>query len=95
LKLNIVREEEGYLELDFGGEGHSLLNLLQSVLTQDPDVEMAGYNKPHPLMDRSRLFIKTKKGKDPQVVLKRTAKRAGKQMVEFLDAFEESLGKRS
>jgi hypothetical protein len=38
LKLNIVREEEGYLELDFGGEGHSLLNLLQSVLTHDPDV---------------------------------------------------------
>ena len=66
MKLNIVREEEGYLELDFGGEGHSLLNLLQSVLTQDPDVEMAGYTKPHPLMDRSRLFIKTKKGKNPQ-----------------------------
>jgi len=94
LKLNIVREEEGYLELDFGGEGHSLLNLLQSVLTQDPDVEMAGYTKPHPLMDRSRLFIKTKKGKNPQAVLKRAAKRAGKQMVEFLDAFEESLGKK-
>jgi DNA-directed RNA polymerase subunit L len=94
LKLNVVREEEGYLELDFGGEGHSLLNLLQSVLTHDPDVEMAGYTKPHPLMDRSRLFIKTKKGKSPQEALKRAAKRAGEQMGEFLDAFEESLGKK-
>jgi DNA-directed RNA polymerase subunit L len=94
LKLNIVREEESYLELDFGGEGHSLLNLLQSVLTQDPDVEMAGYTKPHPLMDRSKLFIKTKKGKNPQEALKRAAKRAGEQMEEFLDAFKESLEKK-
>jgi len=94
LKLNIVREEEGYLELDFGGEGHSLLNLLQSILTHDPDVEMAGYTKPHPLMDRSRLFIKTKKGKNPQAALKRAAKRGGKQMEEFLDAFKESLEKK-
>ena len=94
MKLNIVREEEGYLELDFGGEGHSLLNLLQSILTHDPDVEMAGYTKPHPLMDRSRLFIKTKKGKNPQAALKRAAKRGGKQMEEFLDAFKESLEKK-
>jgi len=94
LKLNIVREEEGYLELDFGGEGHSLLNLLQSVLTQDPDVEMAGYSKPHPLMDRSKLFIKTRKGKSPQEALKRAAKRAGEQMKEFLDAFKGSLEKK-
>ena len=94
MKLNVVREEEEYLELDFGGEGHSLLNLLQSVLTRDPDVEMAGYTKPHPLMDRSRLFIKTKKGKSPQAVLKRAVKSAGKEMAEFLDAFEESLGKK-
>lgn len=94
MKLNIVREEEGYLELDFGGEGHSLLNLLQSVLTQDPDVEMAGYTKPHPLMDRSKLFIKTRKGKSPQEALKRAAKRAGEQMEEFLDAFKGSLEKK-
>ena len=94
MKLNIVREEEGYLELDFGGEGHSLLNLLQSILTHDPDIEMAGYTKPHPLMDRSRLFIKTKRGKNPQAALKRAAKRGGEQMEEFLDAFKESLEKK-
>jgi DNA-directed RNA polymerase subunit L len=55
---------------------------------------MAGYTKPHPLMDRSRLFIKTKKGKNPQEALKRAAKRAGEQMEEFLDAFKESLKKK-
>jgi DNA-directed RNA polymerase subunit L len=50
LKLKIEKNEKDHFELAFGGEGHTLLNLLQSSLLEDKDVKMAGYRKPHPLM---------------------------------------------
>ena len=61
MKINITKMEKGYLELEFGGESHTLLNLLQSSLIEDAKVELAGYSKPHPLMDRSTLFITLKR----------------------------------
>ena len=91
MKINITKQEKGYIELDFSGEGHTLLNLLQSNLLEDKDVEMAGYSKPHPLMDRSRLFIKLKKGDDMMGALKRAAGRADGKLDEFLAQFEKSL----
>ena len=91
MKINITKQEKGYIELDFSGEGHTLLNLLQSNLLEDKEVEMAGYSKPHPLMDRSRLFIKLKKGDDMMGALKRAAGRADGKLDEFLAQFEKSL----
>ena len=29
MKINITKREKGLIELDFSGEGHTLLNLLQ------------------------------------------------------------------
>jgi DNA-directed RNA polymerase subunit L len=72
MKLNIIKEEERYIEVEFGGESHTLLNLLQTSLLEDPAVEMAGYTRPHPLMDRSRLFMVEGK-KVTKKILKRAA----------------------
>jgi DNA-directed RNA polymerase subunit L len=91
MKINITKQEKGYMELDLSGEGHTLLNLIQSSLLEDKDVEMAGYSKPHPLMDRSRLFIKLRKGDDMLDVLKRAADRADGKLDDFLEKFEKSL----
>jgi DNA-directed RNA polymerase subunit L len=93
LKLNIVKEEEDYIELEFGGEGHTLLNLLQTSLLEDPDVDMAGYTKPHPLMDRSRLFVRLKKKGDTLKIIKRASENAEAKLKEFNEAFDEGLSK--
>jgi DNA-directed RNA polymerase subunit L len=92
MKLNIIKEEEGYVEVEFGGESHTLLNLLQTSLLEDPTVEMAGYTRPHPLMDRSKLFIrfKGKKG-DPRQVLKRAADNAEAKLNEFDEGFKQGV----
>ena len=92
MKLNIIREEEGYVEVEFGGEGHTLLNLLQTSLLEDPAVEMAGYTRPHPLMDRSKLFIrlKSKKG-DVKQILKRAADNAEAKLNEFDEGFKQGV----
>jgi len=91
VKLNIVKEEEGYFEVEFGGEGHTLLNLLQSSLLEDPAVEMAGYTRPHPLMDRSMLFIRFKGKKDPKAMLKKAADNAEAKLKEFEEGLKQGL----
>lgn len=91
MRINIVRREGPYMELEFSGEGHTMLNLLQSSLLDDPEVEMAGYSKPHPLMDRAKLFIKLRKGEGHLEAVKRAAEAAGGRLDEFLSAFDESL----
>ena len=94
MKLNIVNEEDDRLEMEVGGEGHTLLNLLQSFLLSNKDVEMAGYSKPHPLMDRSVLYVHTKKRKDQRKVLLKSAENAKKKVDEFLTKFDAQLSKR-
>jgi len=91
MKINIVKQEGGYMELDFSGEGHTLLNLLQSSLLEDPEVEMAGYSKPHPLMDRAKLFVKLRRGEGHLDAVRRAAVAAGGKLDEFLAGFEASL----
>ena len=93
MKLNIVKEEEGYVEVEFGGESHTLLNLLQTSLLEDPAVEMAGYTRPHPLMDRSRLFIRFKGKKDPNTILKKPADNAEAKLKQFNAGLVESADK--
>jgi DNA-directed RNA polymerase subunit L len=91
MKINITKREKGLIELDLSGEGHTLLNLVQASLIENKNVEMAGYSKPHPLMDRSRLFIKLKRGDDVLGVIKKATENADGKLDEFLGQFEKSL----
>lgn len=91
MKINITKRDKGYIEMDLSGEGHTLLNLLQSSLLEINNVEMAGYSKPHPLMDRSKLFIKLKRGDDVLGAITKAAENADSKLDEFLDKFEKSL----
>jgi DNA-directed RNA polymerase subunit L len=86
-----VKQEGGYMEMEFSGEGHTLLNLLQESLLEEENVEMAGYSKPHPLMDRSKLFIRLRKGEEHLDAVKRAVERADGKLDEFLEEFEKSL----
>ncbi len=93
MKLKIVSDDEGRLEMEVGGEGHTLLNLLQSSLLVDKDVEMAGYAKPHPLMDRSVINVHTRKGGSPREALLRSAEDAKKRINEFLEKFNDGVAR--
>ena len=94
MKLKIEKNEKDRFELAFGGEGHTLLNLLQSSLLEDKDVIMAGYRKPHPLMDRSVLFMDVKRRKDPTKALLRSVIDAKEKLNGFLEQFEDEITKK-
>lgn len=91
MRVNISVKEGDYMEMEFNGEGHTLLNLIQSNLLKDKQVEMAGYTVPHPLMDKSRLFIKLNSGEAHLKVLKKALNSSKGELNEFLDGFEKSL----
>ena len=91
MKINIVKQEGKYMEMEFSGEGHTLLNLLQDSLLEDKNVEMAGYSKPHPLMDRSMLFIRLRRGERHLETIKKAVANADGKLDEFLAGFEKSL----
>jgi len=95
VKINIVKQEGNYMEMEFSGEGHTLLNLLQESLLEDNNVEMAGYSKPHPLMDRSKLIIRLKRGERHLDTIKKAVAKADGKLDEFLDEFEKSLAEAS
>jgi DNA-directed RNA polymerase subunit L len=95
LKLKILREEDNKIEIAFGGEGHTFLNLIQSSLLKNKNVTMAGYSKVHPLMNRSILQIYMKKGKNYKKTMLEAAKDAKDKMNEFVTKFNKELKKKS
>lgn len=93
MKLHKIRVVEKQLEMEVGGEGHTLLNLLQSFLLKNSNVSMAGYSKPHPLMDRSVLYVTLKRGLNFDKVLIKSAKDAKKELADFLKKFDAAIAK--
>ncbi len=91
MRLKLLLREDNRLEMAFGGEGHTLLNLLQSLLVKQDGVKMAGYSKPHPLMDRSILFVSTEGDKQPEEALIEAAEEGKRLLKEFLEEFEKQL----
>ncbi|RJS93402.1 DNA-directed RNA polymerase subunit L [Candidatus Bathyarchaeota archaeon] len=69
LEIRVLRRNSQELKLEIEGEGHTLCNLLESVLLEDENVEFAGYDVPHPLVSNTTFFIRTKKGKKPEEAL--------------------------
>jgi len=94
VKLNIVTDESDKIEMEVGEEGHTLLNLLQNSLHTHKDVKVAGYAKPHPLMDRSSLFITVQKGKDPKKTLIESAEDAKVKIEDFIKKFNDEVAKK-
>ncbi len=93
MKLRKVREEGKQLEMEVGGEGHTLLNLLQSALLKQGNVKMAGYSKPHPLMDKSVFYVTLKRGKAFDKAFIKAANDAKKELADFLKKFEAEIAK--
>ncbi len=95
MKLHKLRVEDKQLEMEVSGEGHTLLNLIQSSLLKQANVKMAGYAKPHPLRDRSIFYITLKRGKNFDNALIKGANDAKKELVAFLKKFEAEIAKKN
>jgi DNA-directed RNA polymerase subunit L len=88
MKIKVLKETANELKLEVEGEGHSLLNLLQKTILEDDRVEMAGYDVPHPLIDRAILYVHTKGTTNPETVIKEVTKKVLNLSKEFQKSFK-------
>ncbi len=90
MKVKFLKQTDNELKIEVEGEGHSLLNLLQKALLEDENIEMAGYDVPHPLFDRGILYVQTKGKQNPEDVVKEAAKKVHDLNKEFDKAFKKA-----
>lgn len=70
MQLRVLEKKPNEIVIEIDGEGHTLCNLLESVLLEDGDVEFAGYNIPHLLVGKPILKVRTKGNKGPKEALR-------------------------
>ena len=91
MNLKVLARSKNELKLEVQGEGHTFCNLLQWILLQDKNVEMAGYDVPHPLLPSAMVYIRTKRELSPEKALTRALAKVGEMSNEFLEKLDKAV----
>jgi DNA-directed RNA polymerase subunit L len=81
------------LKLEVEGIGHTLCNLLQRRILEEENVDLAGYDIPHPMGSSTVVYVRTKGKVKPDDVLKRALAKARELNAEFNKEFEKAIKK--
>ncbi len=74
----LTKSEKGNeLKIEIQGSDHGLCNLIQKKILQDENVDLAGYDVPHPLASSPIIYIRMKGKYKPETTLIAAAKKAG------------------
>ena len=69
VEVKVLSKSKNELRIEVVGEDHTFCNLLQNVLLRDKNVELAGYDQPHPLIRSSIVYLRTKRDASPEKTL--------------------------
>ncbi len=93
MKVNVLKKSENELKIEIIGADHGICNLLQKKILQDENVDLAGYDVPHPLASSPIIYIRMKGDLKPEDTLLAAAKKAmadndsfGKELAKALKA---------
>lgn len=92
MELKVVSKSKNELRLEIIGEDHTFCNLLQNVLLEDKNVELAGYDQPHPLIRASILYLKTRRDVSPEKTLLTALGNMKDLNKEFDEKFTKAVG---
>jgi DNA-directed RNA polymerase subunit L len=93
MKVKVLKETSNELKIEVEGIRHGLCNLIQKRLLEEEDVDLAGYDIPHPLASNPIIYIRTKGDVKPKEILFRALKNARKINDNFGKEFEKALKK--
>ncbi|MEM2281222.1 MAG: DNA-directed RNA polymerase subunit L [Candidatus Bathyarchaeia archaeon] len=93
MKVNVLKRTGNELKIEVEGAGHTLCNLLQNKLLEDENVDMAGYDIPHPLASNPIIYVRTKGETTPEEALKRALEKLLEISEEFSRELEEAFRK--
>ena len=91
MKVKIIKKTRNELKLDVDGVGHTLCSLLQKRLLEDENVDLAGYDIPHPLASNSIVYVHTKGDVKPEAALRKAVKRTREMNKEFGKKLKKAL----
>ena len=78
MNIRVLERGERSLRIEVSGDGHSLCNLVQEALLEDPSVEIAGYHRVHPLSDKFIIYVRVKEGDPDDAVLRAVERLKGR-----------------
>ena len=91
LKINVLSKSKNEIKIEIEGIGHSLCNLLQKKLLEDKNVDLAGYDVPHPLAEKAILYVKMSGLSKPEDALIKAVDRTLKMNEDFRNNLLKSL----
>jgi len=91
MKINILKKNEQELKIEIIDADHGICNLLQKKILQDENVDIAGYDVPHPLASNPIIYIRMKDGFKPKDTLLAAAKKAIKDNEDFNKELKKAL----
>jgi len=92
MEVKVISKTKNELRFEIIGEDHTFCNLLQNVLLEDKNVEMAGYDQPHPLIRSSVIYLRTKREASPEKALLNALAGIQELNREFNEKFAEAVG---
>ena len=92
VEVKVLSKSKNELRIEVVGEDHTFCNLLQNVLLQDKNVELAGYDPPHPLIRSSIVYLRTKRDTSPEKTLLSALSSIQELNKEFTDKFGKAVG---
>jgi DNA-directed RNA polymerase subunit L len=91
MEVKVLSKSKNELRLEIIGEDHTLCNLLQNVLLEDKNVELAGYDQPHPLIRSSIIYVRTKREVSPEKTLLTALENVRELNKEFNEKFAKAV----
>jgi DNA-directed RNA polymerase subunit L len=94
MKVNVLRKTPNELKVEVEGAGHTVCNLLQKKILEEKNVDLAGYDIPHPLAPTAIVYVRTKGNVKPEQVLRNALENAREMNKEFSKELVRALKKK-
>jgi DNA-directed RNA polymerase subunit L len=83
MKVKVLKKSADELKIEVEGAGHTLCNLLQKYLLEEENVDLAGYDIPHPLASNPVIYVRSKGKAKPEQILKSAIEKTREMNKEF------------
>ena len=83
MKVNVLKKTPNELKIEVEGAGHTIGNLLQKKLLEEENVDLAGYDIPHPLASNPFIYVRTTGKAKPEQILKSAIDKTREMNKEF------------
>ncbi len=83
MKVNVLKKTPNELRIEVEGAGHTLCNVLQKKLLEEENVDLAGYDVPHPIASNPIIYVRTKGKVKAEQILKNALEKTREMNKEF------------